>query len=162
MSRPRRDVAVRPVRRSQWRWLVLLVAVAFVVALGAALIARAVEDRLSYADPFDRWPPVEVAPSGTAVDGAPALDQDLARFLGFVTTDVQRFWAQQLGRAGAFPVPPRPRGALPRRRRTGCGTRLLGGRARSTARRQTVYLDLTFFDELRVASARPATSRRRT
>ena len=133
----------------------LAVAAALVVALTAGLVARRVADeQVSYANPFDRWPPVEVAGSARSVHGAPALDRDLARFLTFVSADIQRFWARQLGRADIAYRPARVL-VFRRRVRTGCGAASSATGPFYCTVDRTVYLDPRFFRELAVEFRAP-------
>jgi len=138
----------------QQRTLFLIAVAAAVVALAGGLVARSTaEEQVSYADPFDRWPPVEVAGSARSV-GAPALDQDEAKFLAFVSADIQRFWAQQFQRGGMAYRPARV-AVFRRRVQTGCGAASSVTGPFYCTLDQTVYLDPTFFRELAVEFKAP-------
>jgi predicted metalloprotease len=151
----RRPVVTRPVAHEQQRLLFLVAVAAAVVALIAGLVASGVtEDRVSYSDPFDRWPPVEVAGSARSVGGAPALDADLERLLTFVSADVQRFWAQQFQRSGMAYRPARVT-VFHRRVQTGCGPASAATGPFYCTLDQTIYLDPGFFRELAVAFRAP-------
>jgi predicted metalloprotease len=155
VSPVRHALATEPASYARRRLLVLLVATAAVVALAAGLVARSTgDDHLAYDDPFDHWRPVEVAGSDRSVAGAPVLNEHLARFLTFVSTDVQRFWARQFEDAG---MPYRPARVVVFRRsaETGCGAASSATGPFYCALDQTIYLDPSFFRQLAVEFKAP-------
>jgi predicted metalloprotease len=152
----RRALALRLAQYQRERLLFFFAAIAAVVALAGGIVARQVaEDQAAaYSDPFDRWPPSETAGTATTVVGAPKLDAALARFLEFVATDIQSFWARGFERAG-LPYAPARVAVFRRRARTSCGEATAAMGPFYCTLDRTVYLEPGFFRQLAVEYRAP-------
>ncbi len=155
MSATRRALRLRRAHEDRDRLLFFIAVVAAVVALAAGVTARAVEEgNPAYDDPFQQWPPPQTAGTAQAVEDAPPHGTRLMRFLSFVATDVQRFWAQEFERAG-IPYAPARVVAFRRQVQTGCGPATAATGPFYCTLDRTVYLEPGFFRELAVEFRAP-------
>jgi predicted metalloprotease len=133
-------------RRTGLALAAAVVAAAVAVVLVLGLIA---DKSFSYDDPFDRLPNPAGQGNGTSVPSAPDPQTDLAGFLTFVDTDVQRFWAGVFKQSGRAYAPARL-AVFDQVARSGCGPASAATGPFYCALDQTVYLDAGFFRQLAV------------
>lgn len=124
-------------------------AVVLVVALVLTLAGYGRAENVDYQHPWDRS--TAPAPQGTATStlpGAPA-QRRLVALLRFVASDVQKFWAERLGRLG-IPYEIAPVVVFDGAVQTGCGPASAATGPFYCTLDRRVYLDLGFFRELAV------------
>ena len=112
-------------------------------------------DTATYDDPLDRFPSDDRAQgSGQVIEGAPDVGRNLERFLPFVVSDVQSFWAHEFRRAGLEYRPARVV-VFDRAVVTACGPASSETGPFYCPADTTVYLDPGFFRELAVEFRAP-------
>jgi len=124
----------------------LLAAALVALAIGAAFLFGARDASFGYDDPFNRFPPAAGAGTERSTS-APDAHRDPLRFLQAVVPDIQAFWERQFDRGGRPYTPASVvifRGATT----SGCGLASSETGPFYCPLDQTVYIDLSFFQEM--------------